>query len=141
MLTKSARYYWDAEACQEPIQSDREPSRKAKVTGAGRNGVRAAGPAYDGTGDFRNLRNVWTFATAPYKGAHFATFPPELARRCILAGSRPGDFVMDPFGGSGTVARVALELRRKALSFDLAYHELAKERTATLQPILVEQYA
>ena len=89
----------------------------------------------------RNLRNVWTFATAPYKGAHFATFPPELARRCILAGSRPGDFVMDPFGGSGTVARVALELRRKALSFDLAYHELAKERTATLQPILVEQYA
>ena len=51
----------------------------------------------------RNLRNVWTIATTAFPAAHFATFPPELAERCIRAGSRTGDMILDPFGGAGTV--------------------------------------
>lgn len=63
----------------------------------------------------RNARNVWTIPTQPFKGAHFATFPAELARRCILAGSRPDDVVLDPFAGSGTVGAVAKALGRRAV--------------------------
>ena len=71
-------------------------------------------PWTDTTGR-RNARSVWKIATAPFKGAHFATFPPELARRCIVAGSRPGDVVLDPFGGSGTTGAAAKTLGRTAL--------------------------
>ncbi len=67
----------------------------------------------------RNARSVWTISTTPYPGAHYATFPPELAERCILAGSRPGDTVLDPFGGSGTTAAVATGLGRNAIHIDL----------------------
>ena len=78
----------------------------------------------------RNARTVWTIPTQPYAEAHFATFPEELARRCILAGSAPGDTVLDPFGGSGTVAQVATGNGRSAIHIDLnpAYHELARQR-------------
>lgn len=86
---------------------------------------------------FRNLRNVWNFATQPYSGAHFATFPEELPRRCILAASKPGDVILDPFAGSGTTGRVAVSLQRKAVLLDLAYtHDygpLAKQRTTNVQ--------
>lgn len=80
--------------------------------------------------DTRNRRSVWTVATRPYKGAHFATFPPALIEPCILAGSRPGDLVLDPFGGSGTVAGVALRHGRNALLCELnpEYAELTAER-------------
>lgn len=67
----------------------------------------------------RNKRSVWTVATMPYKEAHFATYPPELIKPCILAGTRPGDVVLDPFGGSGTTGEVALELGRRALLIEL----------------------
>ncbi len=66
-----------------------------------------------------NKRSVWTVATAPFKGSHFATFPPELIRPCILAGSRSGDTVLDPFGGSGTTAMVARQEGRNALLVEL----------------------
>lgn len=68
---------------------------------------------------FRNKRSVWTVPTAPFKEAHFATFPPELVRPCILAGSRVGDTVLDPFGGSLTTAAVALEHGRHAIAHEL----------------------
>lgn len=58
--------------------------------------------------DTRNRRSVWTVATRPYKGAHFAVFPPALIEPCILAGSRVGDMVLDPFNGSGTTGEVSL---------------------------------
>ncbi len=61
----------------------------------------------------RNKRSVWTVTTAPFKEAHFATFPPKLIEPCILAGSRPGDIVFDPFMGSGTTAQVAEQLGRQ----------------------------
>lgn len=84
----------------------------------------------------RNARSVWTIPTQPYPEAHFATFPEELARRCILAGSRVGDTVLDPFGGSGTVAYVAVGLGRESVYIDVnpAYLALAERR---IEPLLV----
>ena len=81
----------------------------------------------------RNRRDVWSITVQPYSDAHFATFPEELPRLCILAGSKPGDTVLDPFAGSGTTGKVALELGRKALLCELnpEYGELIKKRTTT----------
>jgi DNA modification methylase len=67
----------------------------------------------------RNMRSVWSFPTEAFKGAHFATFPRELVQRCLLAGSRPGDVVLDPFFGSGTVAEVASGLGRKFIGLEI----------------------
>ena len=79
----------------------------------------------------RNKRDVWTVAPANYPGSHFATFPPDLIKPCILAGSRPGDTVLDPFGGSGTTGQVALEYGRKAILCELnpEYVKLIEQRT------------
>ena len=100
----------------------------------------------------RNRRSVWTVATRPYKGAHFATFPPALIEPCILAGSRPGDIVLDPFMGSGTTAAVAIEHGRQYLGCELnaEYGALQAERIneameavaeAAAQPDLFERAA
>lgn len=80
--------------------------------------------------DTRNRRSVWTVATRPYKGAHFATFPPALIEPCILAGSRPGDIVLDPFMGSGTTAAVSVQHGRHYLGCELnpEYGDLKRER-------------
>jgi DNA modification methylase len=79
----------------------------------------------------RNKRDVWTVSPASYPESHFATFPPELIKPCILAGSKPGDVVLDPFGGSGTTGEVALELGRKAVLIELNpdYIPLIEQRT------------
>jgi DNA modification methylase len=82
----------------------------------------------------RNARTVWSIPTQPFAGAHFATFPEELVRRCILAGSCPGDVVFDPFMGSGTVAKVATDLGRHFLGCELSaeylkLHELRRTTT------------
>jgi DNA modification methylase len=80
-----------------------------------------------------NARSVWTIATRPYPEAHFATFPEELPKRCILAGSRPADIVLDPFVGSGTTIKVATDLGRHGIGLELSrdYLRLAKRRTIT----------
>lgn len=80
----------------------------------------------------RNRRSVWTIATRPYKGAHFAVFPPALVEPCILAGSRPGDVVLDPFNGSGTTGQVALQHGRRYVGCELnaEYIELTGARLA-----------
>lgn len=85
-----------------------------------------------GAGETRNRRSVWTVPTQPYNGAHFATFPPALIEPCILAGSRSGDVVLDPFMGSGTTAQVAQSLSRKWIGCELnpEYAPLQHERTA-----------
>jgi DNA modification methylase len=82
------------------------------------------------TVEFRNKRTIWTLPTKPYTGAHFATFPPKLIEPCILAGSRPGDRVIDPFMGAGTTAMVALEHNRDFVGIELspAYVKLAGDR-------------
>lgn len=77
-----------------------------------------------------NMRDVWFISPMPCKEAHFATFPPELPRRCILAGSRPGDTVLDPFFGAGTTGLVADALQRDCIGIELnpAYAEIARKR-------------
>jgi len=87
LLAKDRRYLIDREGMSEPVRSDRSPSRKAKRQGAGRADLRPAGRPYDGTKTERNIRTVWTITSKPYRGAHFATMPPELAERCIKAGT------------------------------------------------------
>ena len=81
--------------------------------------------------DKRNRRSVWTIPTESYSEAHFATFPRALVEPCILAGSRPGDIVFDPFLGSGTTAQVAQQLGRHWLGCELneKYLELQRNRT------------
>jgi DNA modification methylase len=80
----------------------------------------------------RNKRSVWEVPTVPYSGAHFATYPPKLIEPCILAGSRVGDIVLDPFFGSGTTGEVAQRLGRKWIGCELnsGYRDLQQERTA-----------
>lgn len=77
-----------------------------------------------------NMRNYWILGPEPYSEAHFATFPTVIPRKCILAGSRPGDTILDPFFGSGTTGQVALELGRKCIGIELnpKYVQLAKHR-------------
>ncbi len=82
----------------------------------------------------RNKRSVWTVATASYPEAHFATYPPDLIKPCILAGSRIGDTIVDPFAGSGTTGMVALELGRRAVLIELneEYIPLIHKRCAPI---------
>jgi len=89
----------------------------------------------------RNRRSVWTVATRPYKGAHFATFPPALIEPCILAGSRPNDIVLDPFMGSGTTAQVAMQHGRQYLGceLNLEYAPLQEQRISSVKPIKSNQ--
>ena len=88
----------------------------------------------DGTG-FKNRRTVWSINTEPYAEAHFAVFPTELVRPCILAGSRTGDLVLDPFFGSGTVGLVALETGRRCIGLELNadYVAMARRRIRAVQ--------
>ena len=104
LLSKGPKYYFDADAIKEPAVSEK-PAGNRRAMNAGRLGKE--GWSFDPAKSIperRNRRSVWTVATMPYKGAHFATFPPALIEPCILAGSRPGDIVLDPFMGSGTTA-------------------------------------
>ena len=81
----------------------------------------------------RNKRSVWTVSTQSYKDAHFATFPPALITPCVLAGTKAGDVILDPFGGSGTTGKVAIENGRRAILCELnpEYAELIEKRTTT----------
>lgn len=97
--------------------------------------ARAAGAPHDSPfGTNRNRRSVWTVATTPFPGAHFATFPPKLIEPCILAGCPVGGTVLDPFGGSGTVGMVAENNGRNSILIELnpKYVEMAKRRTAQI---------
>ena len=78
----------------------------------------------------KNKRSVWTITSKPYKGAHFATFPPDLIEPCILAGSEEGDIIIDPFLGSGTTAMVAKKNSRAYIGCELHkdYASLQTER-------------
>jgi DNA modification methylase len=148
LLTKSDRYFYDAEAVMEPA-SDNPVSaarrNRADFSTVGTKAIQGTGFGQSGKGlnaehkgETRNRRSVWTVATRPYKGAHFATFPPALIEPCILAGSRAGDIVLDPFMGSGTTAAVALQHGRQYLGCELnpEYGPLQQERITTATPTL-----
>lgn len=83
---------------------------------------------------YRNARTVWSIPTQPFSGGHFATFPEALVARCVLAGSRPGDTILDPFMGSGTVAKVSTDLARNFIGCELNpdFVELHELRRTTL---------
>jgi DNA modification methylase len=129
LLSKSERYYFDSEAMKEPASSN--PVSAARRTRkdfstVGTKAIQGTGFGQSGQGlnaehkgETRNRRSVWTVATKPYKGAHFATYPPALITPCILAGCPAGGTVLDPFGGSGTTAMVALENGRRAILCEL----------------------
>lgn len=188
LMSKSPRYYFDADAIAEPLGqssierlsqatlaqqagSDRVPGKtNGTMKAVGR---RAAGnkshkqtSAYEAgdermrtkaglvsfaererakvdAGDLvgiRNKRTVWEIATQPFKGAHFATFPPALIEPCVLAGSKSGDVVLDPFGGAGTTGLVADRLGRDAVLCEInpAYAEIARNRITDDSPLFAE---
>lgn len=142
LLTKSATYFYDAAAIAEPMAatsiarlaqdvSAQAGSERANG-GAKTNGPMRAvhGKSHDATQAMRNSRSVWEIATQPFSDAHFATFPPELAERCIKAGCPAGGVVLDPFGGAGTVGLVADRLQRDAILIELnpEYAAMAERR-------------
>jgi DNA modification methylase len=135
LLSKSQKYFYDNEAIKEPSEHP-EDNRKSSVnTSTAKDFQRDVGNKLavgDKTYPFRNKRSVWTVNTKPYGGAHFAVFPEELIEPCILAGSRVGDVVLDPFMGSGTTAQVAQQLGRKYLGCELNpnYKPLQDKRVA-----------
>lgn len=135
LLSKSPRYYFNAEAIKEPVAESTTARLAQKTLHAQVGSARVPGKTNGnmkavGNGETRNRRSVWTVTTKPYKGAHFATYPPDLIEPCILAGSRPGDIVLDPFMGSGTTAAVALQNDRQYLGCELnpEYEILQQER-------------
>ncbi len=138
LLTKSARYFYDAAAIAEEAERGDAGSRFDQGKTAQHQLDRQASGARIDDGR-RNARSVWPIATQPYSGAHFATMPPALAERCIKAGSKPGDMVLDPFGGAGTTGLVADRLGRSATLIELnpEYARLARERITADAPLLV----
>ncbi len=122
LLTKSANYFYDAEAIKERgVQKDMDRPRNGRVIGNPSIEVRGGNSGVMlGVGtENRNKRSVWTIPTHSYPESHFATYPPDLIKPCIMAGSRVGDTILDPFAGSGTTGMVALELGRKAVLIEL----------------------
>jgi hypothetical protein len=130
LLSKNSKYYFDNEAIKEPVKEDwgtRDRSDgKYHNEGSGLSPHSGLEKSYETA----NKRSVWTVTTKPFKGAHFAVYPPELIEPCIMAGSRVGDIVLDPFMGSGTTAAVAQRLNRLYLGCELNedYKVLQKER-------------
>lgn len=137
LFSKSEKYYFDHEAIQEDAQNagkvvklGEKSFSKGQAKGAG---VEASGNGLEDTytvKDKRNKRSVWTVTTKPIKDAHFAPYPPDLIEPCILAGTKEGDWVIDPFGGSGTTTIVCEALRRNSILLELnpEYVEIAKKR-------------
>lgn len=112
MFTKSERYYYDYEAVKE--------------TGL--------------NGKLRNRRSVWNINTQGFPGAHFATFPTQLIEPCILASSKPGDYVLDPFFGSGTVGASCVEKQRRYVGIELnpEYIALAAQRLSATEDRIIQ---
>lgn len=143
LLSKGPRYFYDADAIREdagdwgtrersgPLYAD---DGSAYPNANGHKGLTDMQYAERG----RNKRSVWTIATQPYAGAHFATFPPKLIEPCILAGSREGDTVLDPFAGAGTTGIVALRHGRSFVGIELSpkYADLACRRIIDDAPLL-----
>ena len=129
LFSKSKKYFYDNEAIKEDAK---DWGVRNRVNGKYHNKGTGLQPHTGLTKSYpkKNKRSVWSVTNKPYKGAHFAVFPPDLIKPCILAGSRVGDLVLDPFMGSGTTAMVSKELGRDYLGCELHsdYSELAEKR-------------
>ena len=132
LLSKSESYHYDHGAIKERAERGAAGSRFDTGKTAEHQLGRASG-AERTESEWRNKRSVWSVPTAPYREAHFATFPPDLIRPCILAGCPVGGTVLDPFGGSGTTGMVAYENGRSAVLIELNqdYAKLINERLTT----------
>lgn len=131
LLSKGPRYYFDSEAMKEPaIYPAGTKAAKGSATRAAQPGVNSRPPEYKVYDGMRNRRSVWTVTTKPFKGAHFATFPPDLIAPCVLAGCPEGGTVLDPFGGAGTTGLVAARNNRNSILCELnpEYAAMAAER-------------
>ena len=135
LLSKNKNYYYNNEAIKEPAK---DWGTRDRSNGKYHNPGTGLAPHSGLTKSYerKNKRSVWSVTKKPYKGAHFATFPPELIEPCILAGSEPGDIVLDPFMGSGTTAMVAKQHGRYYMGCELHedYGELIKNRVPEEQP-------
>lgn len=142
MLSKSKRYFFDAEAVAEPVAPSttervlqptlQQQKGSDRVPGKTNGAMKAVGGA-----DIRNRRSVWSITTQPFSEAHFATMAPELAETCIRAGCPRGGTVLDPFGGAGTTGLVADRLQRNAVLIELnpQYAEMAERRIFNDAPL------
>lgn len=158
LLSKSSTYYWDREAMLERasentharIARDRPENGSSRAHGGTKLGtmkavfsrkhagednalVKAKRSFAEGTAEvlpYRNKRSVWMVGTQPFKGAHFATFPPKLIEPCVRTACPPGGMVLDPFLGAGTTAYVAKSLNRRFIGIELnaEYLKMAKNR-------------
>jgi DNA modification methylase len=136
LLSKSSKYYYDADAVRERATSDFGKGKTDAVQKYSHMKRNIAHSGWlGGDGETRNKRSVWTVTTKPFKGAHFATFPKDLIAPCILAGAPVGGVVLDPFTGSGTTGLVSVELGRSFVGMELnpEYHAMATARIATAQ--------
>ncbi len=145
LLTKSAKYYYDADAISEKSEWFEKDARAVNGRTPHKSGKSIQedsqyainGVAYNTNGN-RNKRSVWSITTQPYSGAHFATFPEEIPTICIKAGSRKGDMVLDPFTGSGTTLEVAKRLDRQYIGIELNekyVKELIEKRLENVNPL------
>ena len=119
LLSKNKKYYYDNEAIKEPVKQDW--GQRDRTSGKYHNPGTGLQPHSGLTKSYerKNKRDVRTITYKPYKGAHFACFPPDLIEPCILAGSRKGDVILDPFMGSGTTAMVAKQHDRSYIGCEL----------------------
>ena len=133
LLSKNKNYYYDHESIKEKAVGERWGGNKP----INMNNTKDTDNQFSGLTrprkmvyDKRNKRSVWKVTNKPYKGSHFAVFPPELITPCILAGSEKNDIILDPFMGSGTTAMVAKELGRYYLGCELheEYGNLIQDR-------------
>ena len=136
LITKSKKYYYDADAIREPLASSSlarlsQDIKNQKGSTRANGGMKPNGNMKAvGNMETKNKRNVWTITTKPCKEAHFATFPKDLIEPCIKAGCPEGGVVLDPFGGSGTTGIVAQSLNRQAILIELNkdYINIANKR-------------
>ncbi len=161
LLSKLPKYYFDSEAIKEPLAQSSIGRAERKQKLIKREGIGTLGKQVDGGVDpahgyaglalgrngksgydlesgTRNRRSVWSVNTKPYRGAHFATFPTDLIRPCIVAGCPAGGTVLDPFGGSGTTGQVAIEEGCNAILCELNedYVGLIRKRIDGVTPSL-----
>jgi site-specific DNA-methyltransferase (cytosine-N4-specific) len=160
LLAKSERYYYDADAIAEPVTGTtlhdvtgpaREVPGQPRHRGSrnsitvrernrgGRTDGFVQGCPWDGTRDKRNRRTVWTVPTQPFPEAHFAVMPEALVEPCVFAGSAPGDLVLDPFAGSGTVGVVAMRHGRRFVGLELNPEYVAMARRRVAGPLFAEE--
>jgi len=139
LLSKNKSYYYDNESIKEPAK---DWGTRDRTKGKYHNKGTGLQPHSGLTKSYpkKNKRSVWSITKRPYKGAHFATFPPELITPCIKAGSQIGDTILDPFMGSGTTAMVAKSLGRYYLGCELHedYGHLIEERISMPDDKLVQ---